>query len=75
MTYGPVEALSEDVGPVQGEAMSTWNDDTLITWILVLLAVVMLIGTIVFQLLAPCSWLMWEAAKDLPGRCVPGLTR
>jgi hypothetical protein len=49
--------------------MSKRSDDAMAVAYAVAL-VVLLIGGFLFRMQAPCSWLGWMPAGELPGRCV-----
>ncbi len=34
--------------------------------------VVIVIGVILLRMQAPCSWVDWLPAAEMPGRCLPG---
>lgn len=38
----------------------------------VAVVLVLIIGVILLRMQAPCSWVDWMPAAEMPGRCLPG---
>jgi hypothetical protein len=56
--------------------MSSDTDfDMLMKLVVGVLAILLVSAYGLVNCIGPCSWVSWEPLKDLPARCLPGITK